>query len=165
MAVEFANVRVLVVEDHDQMRAILVTALRGLGFPQIREAADAAEALRVVADFAPDLILTDLIMPAQDGVQFARAVRAADGEGAFVPIIMVTGHPSLARVTAARDAGVDEFLAKPVTGQALAERIRRVVEERRAFVRSGDFFGPDRRRRATPGWRGPFRRADDRPAA
>jgi two-component system, chemotaxis family, chemotaxis protein CheY len=61
----------------------------------------------------------------------------------------------------ARDAGVNEFLAKPLTARGVIERIHQVVENPRPFVRSDDYFGPDRRRRADPAYRGPKRRSTD----
>jgi two-component system chemotaxis response regulator CheY len=62
----------------------------------------------------------------------------------------------------ARDVGVTEFLSKPVTARGVIERITRVVDHPRSFVRSPNYFGPDRRRRQEPGWPGPFRRSTDK---
>jgi DNA-binding response OmpR family regulator len=79
----------------------------------------------------------------------------------FVPIIMITGHTEKYRVEAARDAGVTEFLAKPITAQNLFARIAEIVERPRAFVRCDNYFGPDRRRHAQDDYAGPWRRQDD----
>jgi hypothetical protein len=62
----------------------------------------------------------------------------------------------------ARDAGVTEFVAKPVTAKAVLERIHAVIYRPRPFVRTKDYFGPDRRRKDDPGYEGPWRRATDR---
>jgi DNA-binding NtrC family response regulator len=78
---------------------------------------------------------------------------------------MITGHSTQRRVTEARDVGVNEFLSKPVTARGVLERIARVVDSPRPFVRSADYFGPDRRRRADPNYNGPRRRVADRDAA
>ena len=59
---------------------------------------------------------------------------------------MITGHTEKHRVEAARDAGVTEFLAKPITAHNLFSRIAEIVERPRAFVRCDSYFGPDRRR-------------------
>ena len=61
----------------------------------------------------------------------------------------------------ARDAGVNEFLAKPVTARSLIHRINLVIEHPRPFIRCSTYFGPDRRRRAEPGFKGPWRRQGD----
>ena len=72
----------------------------------------------------------------------------------FVPIIMITGHTEKHRVEAARDAGVTEFLAKPITAANLFARIAEIVERPRAFVRCGQLFRP---RPAPPPDRGLYR--------
>jgi hypothetical protein len=64
-------------------------------------------------------------------------------------------------VEAARDAGVTEFLAKPITAHTLFSRIAEIVERPRAFVRCDSYFGPDRRRRAIEDYAGPRRRKED----
>ena len=62
---------------------------------------------------------------------------------------------------AARDAGVTEFLAKPITAHNLFARIAEIVERPRAFVRCDNYFGPDRRRHQNDDYPGPWRRKDD----
>ena len=62
---------------------------------------------------------------------------------------------------AARDAGVTEFLAKPITAQNLFARITEILERPRAFVRCNGYFGPDRRRHEIENYMGPWRRADE----
>jgi DNA-binding NtrC family response regulator len=77
------------------------------------------------------------------------------------PVIMITGYTTQKRVAEARDAGVNEFLAKPVTARGIIDRITRIVEHPRPYIRTETYFGPDRRRRADPGHRGPWRRSGD----
>ena len=79
----------------------------------------------------------------------------------MAPVIMITGHSTLRRVSEARDVGVNEFLSKPVTARGVLERIARVVDNPRPFVRSKSYFGPCRRRRAMDDYRGPERRGMD----
>jgi DNA-binding response OmpR family regulator len=111
-----------------------------------------------------DLILTDLSMAPMDGLEFARKVRgAAKAALASIPMIMISGFTERAKVEAARDAGVNEFLAKPVTPQNLISRITEIFERPRAFVRCDGYCGPDRRRRQSGNYSGPGRRADDPP--
>ena len=86
-------------------------------------------------------------MKPMDGLEFTRRVRNDEhSPNPFVPIIMITGHTEKHRVEAARDAGVTEFLAKPITAHNLFARIAEIVERPRAFVRCDNYFGPDRRR-------------------
>lgn len=78
----------------------------------------------------------------------------------FVPVIMVTGHSEKSRVYEALNAGVNEFLVKPVSAKGLYSRLISVIERPRPFVRSKTFFGPDRRRRADPTYRDAERREE-----
>ena len=73
------------------------------------------------------------------------------------------GHSTVSRVQDARNAGVNEFLAKPLTARGVVERLAQVIDHPRAFVKAGEYFGPDRRRRADPAFEGPFRRGADAP--
>ena len=105
----------------------------------------------------PDFVLTDLSMKPVDGIEFTRKVRLGrDSPNPYLPIIMVTGHTERARVEAARDAGVTEFLAKPITTQSLLTRLIEVVERPRPFIRCESYFGPDRRRHKMEGICGPL---------
>jgi two-component system chemotaxis response regulator CheY len=158
----FENLKVLVVEDNQHMRSLLRSLLNSLGVRDVHEAGNGGTALDVLREKKCDLILTDLAMQPMDGLEFARDVRTSDkSSNPFVPIIMITGHTEKHRVVAARDAGVTEFLAKPITAQSLFTRIAEIVERPRAFVRCDNYFGPDRRRRTLENYAGPWRRHDD----
>jgi DNA-binding response OmpR family regulator len=76
----------------------------------------------------------------------------------FVPIIMLTGHTERTRVTAARDAGITEFLAKPISAKGLYQRVFSVVAHPRPFIKTATYFGPDRRRSTSSNYSGPERR-------
>ena len=94
-------------------------------------------------DRKPDFVLTDLSMKPVDGIEFTRRVRLGrDSPNPYLPIIMVTGHTERPRVEAARDAGVTEFLAKPITTQNLLVRLVEIVERPRPFVRCGIISDP-----------------------
>ena len=100
-------------------------------------------------------------MPTMNGLDFIARVRAQGGEDRLTPIIMLTGHSDMLRLSAARDRGVNEFLAKPVTARNILLRLEAVIMRPRPYVQAPDFFGPDRRRRQSPDYRGPRRRASD----
>jgi CheY-like chemotaxis protein len=141
---------------------LLVEILRGLGIRWIHEASDGAEGLKLVQGRGVDLIFTDLAMRPMNGIDFVRQLRrSADGPNQFTPVIMITGHSTVARVAEARDAGVSEFLAKPFHARGLVEKLHRAVQQPRAFVQQADFCGPDRRRRPDPNYTGPARRPGD----
>lgn len=135
----------LVIDDNVGMRSIMTTVLRALGFAAIRLADDAVEAQKLIPLVRPDLIITDIKMPVIDGVTFVKNLRA-DATNPFseVPIIVATGHTEEKHVRACIEAGVDQFVAKPITGRALAERIRHALSPNREFVRMGKYNGPRR---------------------
>jgi DNA-binding response OmpR family regulator len=60
---------------------------------------------------------------------------------------MVTGHTERERVTTARDLGITEFLAKPISAQSLSQRVEELIERPRPYIRAGSYFGPCRRRK------------------
>jgi CheY-like chemotaxis protein len=139
---------VLVVDDNRHMRSLIRDLLRAIGIGNIVEANDGMSGFQQLRNFEPDVVITDLMMQPIDGLQFARMVRnERRSPQPYVPIIMVTGFADKQRVEEARDAGVTEFLAKPVTSEALYARIETIIERPRPFIKTGDFFGPDRRRR------------------
>lgn len=144
------------------MRVLLTEILRAIGVVHIHEGADGAEGLQQLRNHPIDIVMTDLSMQPLDGIDFVRLLRnAQDSPNQMVPVIMITGHSTMRRVAEARDAGVNEFLAKPLTARGVLERLNRIVEHPRPFVRTQDYFGPDRRRRADPAFAGPWRRKDD----
>jgi len=158
----FDYLKALIVEDNVHMRTLLRSLLMALGLKQVFEAADGEDAFVIMRERKPDLILTDLSMKPMDGIDFAREVRMSKSSpNPYIPIIMVTGHTERHRIEAARDAGVTEVLAKPITAANLFQRIGEIVDRPRPFVKASDYFGPDRRRHAVEGYAGPFRRRDD----
>ncbi|WP_309092639.1 response regulator [Phenylobacterium sp.] len=154
--------KILLVDDNHHMRVLLAEILRALGVKEIYEANDGAEGLQMMRKHAVDIVMTDLSMQPLDGIDFVRLLRnSPDSPNQLAPVIMITGHSTFARVNEARDAGVNEFLAKPLTARGVVERIHQVVENPRPYVRTDSYFGPDRRRRADPEYKGPLRRAAD----
>jgi len=140
----------LVVDDNKHMRALVKTLLHTLGSKNVQEAADGADAFKELRVVPADIIICDWAMSPLDGMDFVRLVRTGkDSPNPFIPIIMLTGHTEMHRVLDARDAGVNEFLAKPISAKSLLARIRSIIENPRPFVRSGGYFGPQKRQSAT----------------
>lgn len=145
----YETLRVLVADDSDYMRLLLRTMLRGLGIDAVDFVESAEQAVRYLRRAMPDLLITDLKMPGMSGLDLARHVRRSEGSlNPFLSVLMLTGHAGAAEIEAARDAGVNEFLAKPVSVLALGSRLAEIVQRPRRFVRSPTYFGPDRRRRS-----------------
>ena len=141
------DLEVLVVDDNRHMRSLLRDLLCAIGIGSVIEANDGTSGFQQLRNCEPDLVVTDLMMQPIDGLEFTRMVRnERRSPQPYVPIVMITGFADKARVEEARDAGVTEFLAKPVTSEALYARIETIIERPRPFIKTGDFFGPDRRR-------------------
>jgi len=104
-------------------------------------------------------VITDWVMPIFDGLELTQMIRQPGANAnPYVPIIMLTGHSEKRRVMTARDAGVTEFLAKPISAKALYQRILNVVANPRPFIKTATYFGPDRRRNVSNSYVGPERR-------
>ena len=150
-AYDLSELRVLVVDDNKNMRAIVAEALRALGVRKINEAEDGADALKLLQTSPADLVICDWNMSPIDGIEFTRMLRkASDTKNPYVPVIMLTGHTEYARVVEARDSGIHEFLAKPISPKALYRRIVSIIRNPRDFIKTRSYFGPDRRRRDIP---------------
>jgi len=156
------QIRILIVDDNRQMRFLVRSLLREFGFVRITETGDPTEAFESLRVQAADMIITDLAMRPIDGIEFAKLIRTAqDSPDPFVPIILMTGHSDRTRVRFARDAGINTFLAKPVSAKSILHHVNAVISDRRPFVRSKSYFGPDRRMMADKNYKGPLRRASD----
>jgi len=146
---DLARLRVLVVGDNPTFHRVFKGILRALGVQHVYEALNATVALREMYDARPDVVFVDWRMEPVDGLNFVRAIRNAErSPDPLVPIIMLTGHAEAQRVKAARDAGVTEFLVKPVSIQSVVTRLDEILYRPRAFIRAPVYVGPDRRRRA-----------------
>jgi CheY-like chemotaxis protein len=155
------RLRILVVDDNAQMRTIIGTVLAAAGIRQLYYAPTGQKGLESLQLGAVDVVFVDYEMPSMNGLDFLSAVRSLPGDKKYVPIIMLTGHSDMLRLNAARDRGVNEFLAKPVTARNILLRLGRVIDHPRDFVECAAYVGPDRRRRQVDGYGGPFRRRSD----
>ncbi len=148
VAFDGRDVKVLLVEDNEHFRRLTKTILHAVNIRDIAEAADGAEALERLSTFEADLCVVDWRMEGMDGLEFTRAIRlSASSPNPYMPLIMCTAYTEAALVLKARDAGVTEFLAKPISARSLLSRILAVSRHPRPFIRAESYFGPDRRRR------------------
>ncbi len=157
--IDFNRLRFLVIDDNAHMRRIVRTLLHGFGARDVFEAEDGASGLEAFTHHMPDIVITDWAMPIFDGLELAQMIRQPGANSnPYVPLIMLTGHSEKKRVFAARDAGVTEFMAKPISANALYQRILNIVANPRPFIKTKTYFGPDRRRSVNPNYAGPERR-------
>ena len=141
------RVNMLVVESHQLMRQLMRDVLATLGVKNLEVLG--AEDLDKPKNqgFVPDVIFADW-SPACDGLSLIKDIRFHKrGFDRFLPIVMLSAYTEFRQVCAARDAGITEFLAKPVSAGLIYRRICALVENPRDFIDTDSFFGPDRRRR------------------
>ena len=122
---------ILVVEDEPRIAAIAADYLRHAGYTVV-VARDGAEALNRVGASRPDLVVLDLGLPAIDGLEVARTIRA----GSSLPIIMVTARVAEEDRLAGLDTGADDYLTKPFSPRELVARVKAVL--RRSQPRTAD---------------------------
>ncbi len=144
----FNQISVLIADDCTPTRQLVRAILRSFGITMVREAENGDEAIDAIRARLPDILIADWAMEPTTGLQLTKLIRThPDSPNPFMPIIMMTGYSARDRVFRARDAGVTEFLVKPVSPRGLFSRIQAIVEKPRPFIRVGAYFGPDRRRR------------------
>jgi CheY-like chemotaxis protein len=148
--VDWASVRVLIIDDNAFFREILRTVLSAAGVMHVREAADGDAAMAILHGERVDLILVDYVMAPVDGLSLTRQIRdEATSPDPLVPIIMVSGHLGPSDVQTALNAGIHDIVGKPISARTLLRVVRRVLTEPRAFLRTDTYFGPDHSRRTT----------------
>lgn len=162
MPFDFKKLTVLVVEDTAPMRKLITSVLETLGVGRVYSADNGERGFEVFKRENPDIVIADWHMTPISGIELTQEIRSNMlSPNRMVPIVLVTGYSALNRVSEARDVGVTEFLVKPFSANDLAKRIAYVINKPRDFIDSKTYFGPDRRRRNTPDYRGPFRRMED----
>jgi len=110
---------ILVVDDEAQITRVLKTTLSSQGYG-IRSASDGEEALLLMKDWAPDLVITDLRMPNMDGLELCRRIRSES----HIPIIVLSVKGEETIKVEALDAGADDYITKPFSVNELLARVR-----------------------------------------
>jgi CheY-like chemotaxis protein len=116
---------ILLVEDNEDNRVVYRTMLAHFGF-RVVEATDGHEALRLVRDDRPDLILMDISIPVMDGWETTRTLKADPGT-AGIPVIAVTAHALESDRARAEQIGFNLFLTKPVEPRRVVTEVRRLL--------------------------------------
>ena len=114
--------KALVIDDSKTIRTVIARIFDGLGFSVVQAENGKLALDRVIAEPDFDVLLVDWNMPVMNGLEFVQHVRARP-ELANTPILMITTETEMDRVVAALEAGVNEYLMKPFTREALAEKL------------------------------------------
>ncbi|HTM81169.1 response regulator [Asticcacaulis sp.] len=157
-------VSLLIVEDNDASRRLVVELLRAAGFTSLSFARNAEEALEHLQNQAPDLMLLDWNLPGMSGLELVTLIRGAalkpDGRipDPALPIVMLTARQRADDVTRARDAGINEFVVKPFSTTSLLRAISSALTQKRQPV--AEAVVSERRRRKAQLFPGLLRRPE-----
>ena len=139
--IDFNLLRFLVIDDNALTRRVVRMLLERFGASEICEADDGASGVEAVIHFMPDIVIADWVMPNLDGLELTRVIRQAGlSADPYVPIIMISSYSEPARIAKALDAGVTQFLTKPISVQALYDAIVTIVANPTAFHRDRELF-------------------------
>lgn len=158
---DLSNLSILIVEDSLYIQNLLTQMLKIFGVGDImtcsnvKEAKDLLTAVQATKKSrylrSVDIILMDWLMPGENGDALLRWIRSHHSDTIrFLPIIVISGYTTEYIAHRSRDLGAHESMVKPISGSGLAGRICSVIEHPRPFIKSPDFFGPDRRRKNVP---------------
>lgn len=117
--------RILYVEDEPDIQAVAKVALELLGGFQVQVCGNGREALAAVRDFAPDLILLDVMMPGMDGPSTLAQLRA-DPATAAIPVVFLTAKVQPAEVVYYQSLGALDVIAKPFDPMTLATQVKQI---------------------------------------
>lgn len=128
------RLKILIIDDEPVNVILLEHILRDAGYTRLQTVTDSRTALTVSAEFQPDLVLLDLMMPHVDGFAVLEGLRAAHGESVFLPVLVLTADINEQAKRRALTVGATDFLLKPFDKTEVLLRIRNLLETRRVHV-------------------------------
>ncbi|MFC6377431.1 chemotaxis response regulator CheY [Tatumella terrea] len=123
-----SNLHFLVVDDFNTMRRIVRNLLKELGFTNVEEAEDGADALNKLRTTTCNFVITDWNMPNMDGLELLKNIRA-DEQLKAMPVLMVTAEAKKENIIAAAQAGASGYVVKPFTAAILEEKLNKIFEK------------------------------------
>jgi DNA-binding response OmpR family regulator len=126
------SVRVLVVEDDDDLARLLTIRLRNADF-SVERAADGEAGVRLTREFDPEFVLMDWMMPVMSGIQAVEEIRA-DPTIRQPYIALLSAKTAPDDIWIAQQAGIDEYITKPVPAHDVIERVSSIIEKRKQLV-------------------------------
>ena len=144
--------QVLVVDKEGNTRRLLRGILGRLGLDKVTDFADTTDVTAAMTATPPDLLFIDADAPETDGLRFTQMLRHSQAPmNPFLSVIAMTWQPTqplLMRFTA---SGADDLMAKPFSAKQVHDRLINLIENRKSFVVTADYIGPDRRRQPREG--------------
>lgn len=160
----FERLRILVIDDEQLMRDLIRTILKSLGVRDVITVGDAAAAFDELRNGQLfDIVTCDYSMKPISGTEFAYALRRdKTHRSRQIPIVMLTASTDSDVVREAMQAGVNDYVTKPISAASLGARVSGVINRPRSFVETPNYIGPERRRsKRDEGSGGPRRRKSD----
>lgn len=149
----------LVFEIAEQPHSLIGQLLRNEGFSLVSRATTLHDALTQTEAIGFDVAFIEVSLRVDWGFEFLRAIRFDRcGQGRRLPIVIVSADAHRSVIARARDAGAHGFVAKPFSRAAVSLQVARLTSAPRAWIESGAYAGPDRRRWQDPRYVGPERR-------
>jgi CheY-like chemotaxis protein len=157
------GVQALVLDSDQFSRGLITSMLRGFGIDAPVTGQTGADAMGYLNGNTVDLCIMEAMLPDMSGPELIRWLRRSEMEKArFVPVVVLTSYAQLRLVAAARDGGANIILRKPVSPQALFDRITWIARVQRPFIDAENYSGPDRRFQSVDPPDGIWKRGDDR---
>lgn len=145
---KFDNVRVALLDQNMSMRRLIRSSLNTIGFSLINECRNAEELDGWIRTNDPDMVMIDIDADTEQICDIIRGIRNGDlGENPFIIIIALTWHPEREVINLTLTAGADDVVTKPVSASVLSERVSNLARNRREFVVTESYIGPERRTR------------------
>ena len=159
-----SNVSALLADRNQYNRALIAQALRGFGIKHITPCETGASAQEYLQQSPVDLCLIEADLADMTGADLIRFIRRLPREPLrFVPIIVLSGYTQFHLLSLSRDAGANLVVKKPVSPQALFDRIGWLGRTKRAYIEADGYIGPDRRFHDIDPPDGGYKRATDKP--
>lgn len=155
---DLSTFKVLIAEDFSFIANLLASTLTEMGVGKVMVVPGGNPGKEKLLDYnatiSPtniDVLILDWLMPNGSGLEFLQWIRSHRSDAIrFLPVIVCSAYTSEALVKESRDNGANEVMVKPISAEKLAHRIAYVIEHPRPYIKSEDFFGPDRRRKERP---------------
>jgi DNA-binding response OmpR family regulator len=158
----WSELSALVVDASPFERNLSIEQLRIIGFGRVLGAGSADEAWALLVRNNPDVLFVEWTDSGAEALDLLRRVRTGnDAPNPAMNMFILSSRSAHGNVEAARRAGADAFMRKPISGIELRRRIRTVISKPQPFVSTPSYAGPCRRRRADPLYAGPWRRLED----
>lgn len=144
----YRNVRVALFDRNMSMRRLIRSSLNSIGFTSIIECRNVDDLESALRTNELDLLLIDLDDETERTCDLVRAIRNDEiGDNPFIVVVALTWHPEREVINLTLTAGTDDVVTKPVSAKVLRERVKNLVENRRQFVVTESYVGPERRSR------------------